>query len=308
MSTMRHLLISIFLTLQFIGCTSNAEQNNALGTFDISPDDKVFLFSYFENDVSSIYESDANGDAKVILSDTKTKASFICPKYSPDGETIAFIKFEHGKNASNVFLLNKELNSIKQLTNTNFIITEIAFSSDGKRLFYIQAQEYGSYSPIGRKAPHKVDIYSLDLTSLQTTRITNLQSYGIDKVSEIKKDHLVFRAEDNEGGGIYMLSITKPDSLKTMKPQNDPREDVGLYYDPTFNPALGKMAFTAPYEIYTMSIETSLAERIYRSNSHISNLVFFHHSPKLAFILDGENQITVIGIDGTGLGKINLIR
>ncbi len=301
-----YVLIVSVLGLYCCGSTTEAEEMNGLGTIDISPNDSTILFSFFKDDVAGIYESDDAGRSKLVLKDNEAKASYVYPKYSPDGKKIAFVKFPYKKKTSNLFMMDRNGKNAKQLTFGEATIMEIAFSSDGKRIYYCQANEYGSYSPIGRDAAHNMDIYSIEIESLKIRKITSLKSYSVSGISEVNKKYLMFRNEEYYGGGMYICRIDTSDTPRILSPKNNPRGSDSFYYDPVYSPKFNKLAFTAPYEIYIMSLQDKLAEKLYRSNRQIQNLTFYHVTPKLIFNLEGQGNLTIIGMDGKELGGILL--
>ncbi|MFK8051459.1 MAG: amidohydrolase family protein [Woeseiaceae bacterium] len=101
-------------------------------SLDVSPDDRFIVFDL----LGDIYRVPAaGGDAEVLHSGVSWSMQ---PRYSPDGETIAFTSDAGG--ADNLWLMNSDGSKPRQLTNERFrLLNNPAWSADGQ---YIAARKH----------------------------------------------------------------------------------------------------------------------------------------------------------------------
>ncbi len=288
-----------------VSCTSQSKPKNGLEHVVVSPNDNFILFSYFTNDISSIYSLNISNNKITELFISSSKRSYVNPKFSPKGEKIIFIGYDEGSINSNIFIANVDGTNVKQLTTGNSIITEAVFSSDDNTIYFNRALNYEKYSPIGRKAAHNFDIYSLELETGVEKKLTNIDAYMLSDISEVENKYILMELFQGMSNGMYMFPKEYPDSIKSIIPSNNPRKGLSSSYgNPKYSGKYKMLAFTAPYELYVMNFEDRIANKIYRSSRHIMQISFFHSRKEILFTLQKENLIRCINLDGTGFKKI----
>lgn len=289
-------------------CQSKQTQKNSMGDFDISKDDNHIIFSFFSiNKGSSIYTSNIDGTGIKQLIKSDEYKSYFNPKYSPDGKKIVFLECERGDvNNAIICIAESDGSSIERLTAGNEIITEVIFSDYGNDIIYCKANEYEKYSPLGKKQAHDFDIYSVDILTKEITKLSNLKSYGVYKISEIDSSNILMHMSAGPDGGMFLFTKDTPNDLRRIIPINNPRGDASLYYTPLYSKQYNLMAFIAPYELYTMDMESRKAKLLYdnKGYSHIEYICFYNTQRKILFSKKGETSLNSISLDGTGLKNI----
>jgi TolB protein len=130
---------------------------------DWSPDGKQIVYVSFETKLPQIFTSDvATGQRRLISSFAGINGA---PSFSPDGRSLA-VALSMGKTNPNIYTIDLGSGSLNQLTNDTSINTEPSWAPDGQSILF--TSDRGG-------APQ---IYSIDLASKQTQRMTYLGSYN----------------------------------------------------------------------------------------------------------------------------------
>ena len=129
--------------------------------------------AWHPNSETVLFESDRNGKMDLFtidLADMEVRqltgfqnAEPIFAQYSPDGESIA-ISLRESENKSNIVLLNKDGEIIKELTNTNFRSYYPRWSNDGTGIVYFSRKETENEDD---------EIYRLNVETGEETRLTD---------------------------------------------------------------------------------------------------------------------------------------
>lgn len=304
-----HIYITICIFLFFTyGCNAQEQIEQGIEHMTVSPDDEFILFSYYSDEISSIYKLNIKNGEIIKLLSSGTNASYVNPHYSQNGQKIVFIGYDKGSISSNIFIANSDGTSIKQLTKDNQIITEAIFSYDNNSVYYIKANEYNKYSPIGIKAAHNFDIYNLELESGTDLKLTKFAAYEINHISIIEQGKFMMMVlSKGANSGINIFPLEYPDRLKALTPSNNPREGLySGYKRPAYSDKLKTIAFTAPYELYIMNFYDRIAKKIFRSSGQIMQICFLEKQEKILFTLQGENIIKCMKLDGSNLTNISV--
>jgi hypothetical protein len=298
--------ILIFLMLISSSCNSENISRDAIGGFDISKDDQFVLFSYTKQGVSSIYKMPIGGGEANLLIGSNEGLSYVNPKYSPDGNKIVFIGYEKGDaNNSSLYLANSDGTSIVSLTSGTGIITEAIFTTN-ETVIFLKANEYEKYSPIGVKDAHDFDIYSIHLPSKEISRLSNINAYGINHISVVDSNRILLRLEEGPNGGIYLFSRSEPETSRRLPFKDSPLKDESMYYNPVYSQEYNVLAFTAPYKLYKMNLESKEIELVYDATGtrNLDEIAFFNTQPRLLFTQQGLPVFYSISLDGEDLQKI----
>ncbi len=306
----RHYVISLILVIMLIpSCKGQNVEKEGLGSFDLSANDKQIVFSFLKNGVSSLYLINSDGTNLKKIINLKGENNFYNPKYSPDGKRIVFILSRHGCINSTLCISNSDGSGILYLTDDKHIITEATFSLNGEIIYFCKANVYEKYSPIGRKDAHDFDIYALSIKDKKISKLSNLKSYGLSNISELDNKYILIHIESGPDGGMYLYSKEKAIKERRLVPVNNPRQDASIYYTPIYSDCLNIIGFTAPYEIYIMSLKDNNAKLVFsnKGSNDISNIAFFKNQKKILFSKVGISDLFSINIDGTGIQTIPII-
>ena len=267
--------------------------------FDISNDNKNIVCSYYENNKGSIYKIDITNNQKRKIS-PESKYSLIKPIYSPNNKQIACLATTLTEEPkSKICLIDIESRKMVDLTNDSSLILESIFSPNGKSIYFTVAGHFGNYSPIASKAPHGIDIYSIDIVTKQIQKITDLNAYDLHGLSITNNnDSLLFHltSADNKSGLFEMdinnkklSQINAVNDLKAKDKVTPPYE----YYGPVLSKENSKIAFSEPYELYIMEKQTKISKLIFRREPNIVNvgdIRFFYSNNYLMISLPKDSK------------------
>lgn len=244
--------------------------------FDVSMDNRNIICSYYEKDKASIYQIDVTNNQKIKVSPT-TDYSLIKPLYSPDNKKIACLAESLTDDIkSKICLIDINSKELIDLSNDSLLILEFVFDPSGQSIYFTAARHFGNYSPVARKAPHKIDIYNFVIETKNTRKITDFDSYDLHGLSiNNSGDSLLFRLTDNSKNGLYLMDI-KSKELLQITASNDLRAEKKLtgyeYYTPVLSKDNSKIAFTEPYELYIMDRQSRISKLIFRNEPNLVNI------------------------------------
>ena len=303
-STKVTILLFVFYTL--FNCKSNSEEIGYLLTFDIDPSGNHLIFSWKTDNKTSIYRCDIDGkNVKKILDNDSL--SYYAPRYSKEGDSIIFIATGYPNSLlTSIGVWNVKENSSKLIVNDSLLKTEAVLSEAGNKLIYLGANEYGKYSPIGRKAPHGFDIYEFNIKKNVTKRVTNFNAYQMNHLNYMQKDKFTFSSfldgkdgvflYDDQTKNISMIAV-KNDSLKSLNGFSKAE-----YINDT------ELVYTSYYKINLVDFRKNTKKKIYRSKSgnHISNLTYSKKLDKLFVSEQKQNFIFILDLNGKLIETIKL--
>lgn len=290
-----------------ISCNSQSVPKNFIRGFDISNDDKRILFAIVENGHTSIREVTLHSDKDKVLMRSEENKFYSNPKYSPDGQKIVYIEHDlTDRDNSSLCVASSDGTGAVVLLEGKGIVTEAIFSEFENEILFCKANEYTKSSPIGVKAAHDYDIYSINLFSMEVNKLSNLKAYSMHHLFEVDSNYLLAHLYAGEEGGVMLFDKNYPEETKRVEPTNNPRGDASIYHSPIYSKKFNMMTFIAPYQIYTMKMDSKNASLLYdgRGGAHIDYISFFHNEEKLMFVIKGAPNFYVINLDGSGLRKI----
>jgi|SRR5690625_291077 len=291
---------------------------------DISPDDETLVFSYYHEGEAALYAVPVSGGKAELLAQPDEGDSYINPKFSPDGETIAFVKQweEEEEPYGEVMLMDLATNEVEELTSGGGLVTEAAFSSDGNIIYFLQSEVFENYSPIAQEKPHGFDIYQMDLNENETEQITNKDAYDMSALAVTPDgEQLMFKSYD-QTDRIIFLSL-KNDSETSPVPIGDFASEAPIISSPALSPDGEQIVFsdvaatdengTFIYEAFLMDLNNYQAEAITNFREHITEPVFFNEGDKLIVTIDQQfaqrdpdHQYWKVNLDGTEERRLNI--
>ncbi len=295
----KSVLLTIFCTLFIISCSTKREPEQGVGTPQLSQDDKTIYFIYFDGTNGSICKMSIADSEFEQISPITNKFTFYNPRLTKNEKKIVFVGRENGTNLGQVFISNIDGSSIQSLFTSEYVYK--AFLSKNKNeIIYSKPDTIANYSPIARKSAHGYDIFSFDLESKKTNKLTNFHSYSIDGISDYKKDSLLYTDEDVEG----ICAIARNN---TSKPRiiikNNSTDNIQHQFNyPIFIERYNVIVFQDSYQLYQIKGNNQI-KLIYQSDKMISSFCTFNTLPRLLFTLEGECCFYSINLDGTDLKK-----
>src|SRR5690625_4679470 len=175
----------------------------------ISPDDETLVFSYYHEGDAALYTVPIDGGKAELLARPDEEESYVNPAFSPDGNTIVFIKQwqEDDQPYGELMLMDLATNETSVLTSGDNLITEAVFSPDGASLYYLQAGVFQNYSDIASERPHDFDIYRMDLNKDETEQITNKDAYDMSSLAVTPDGEELMYKGYEDGDRILFLSL-----------------------------------------------------------------------------------------------------
>ncbi|MEP6676205.1 MAG: DPP IV N-terminal domain-containing protein [Ferruginibacter sp.] len=263
--TLRNILLafSLFISTHAFSQNENINTGNLSPIFDISPDNKNIVLSIAAGPVSNLYSFSLAENKLSQL--TKDKNYYSRPVFSPQGDKIIFLSKDLETGTSDLCCYDLNTKKIKKLTDGKTYVTEAAFMPTGNEILYCGAGTITNYSPLARKAPHEIDLYSISVEAGNSRKLTNFSAYEFSAITPYQKgDTILCKLIIKGVEGIYLLSLS--DSVKTkIEAINNPRPQIGESFYGT--PALAKnkmqISFTAPYQLYIMNLADKKCEEIW---------------------------------------------
>jgi len=166
------------------------------------------VFSWKDDHKTSLYKVNIDGANPRLLS-PKEEMLFENPSCSLDGQKIVFLTSKLNSLTSSIYTIGINGDSLMQITSGKTLIMEAVFSNTGESIYFTQANEYASYSPIGRKAPHNFDIYEISLNDKKASKVSNLNAYSLSGISDVDSTRLLLSLRDNDDG-IFFIKKTDP--------------------------------------------------------------------------------------------------
>ncbi|MGX5688167.1 TolB family protein [Arcticibacter tournemirensis] len=282
-----------------VSCAKKDIKVSSIGLYDISKDDRHIVFSFNgKENKTSIFQIDTNGALLKEIIPASTDSIYYNPRYNSDGSKILFICSSSNANGhSSLYISNSDGSQKKRVLEVEEIITEAIFSDCERKIYYIGSKELGHSSPLGKDQPHLANIYSLNLEDGKVKQETNLDAYSIFRVSEYKCDSLLMYIPYPSTAG--MVSVSKKTlQMERVQPANNPRNDSTLYYIPNYSKQFNMLAFTAPYELYIMSMVDKQAKLVTREGSMISEFKFFNTKRRILYTNESQNCFYYVDFGG----------
>ena len=199
-----------------------------------SPDGRSVLYSSFKdrNQTLFLFELYSGKETKFT---PRGGGRYLSGKFSPDGQTIVATMESAGN--TNLYLLDRSGNVIRQLTNNPGIEVSPAWSPDGKQVVFVSDR---SGSP---------QLYILDLASGNSRRLTYSGSYNTSPEWSPKGDRIVYTGRVANRFAIFTIPVDGGEPRKLTAESFDSE-------DPTWSPDGRFIAFTSnragKYHLYVM--------------------------------------------------------
>lgn len=298
-----YIFISMF---SLSSCNSENSNHATLLTFDISPDGNNLVFALAEEGKSSIYKLELKNRNIEKLFDAEDSISFYSPRFNTDGDSIVFISSNFPKKLnSTIWVANLSNNEKQVVLDDPTIKTEVIFSKNGGKFYYLQAEDYAGYSPLGRKAAHKFDIMELENGSRRKCKVSDFSAYDLRDLSEPKEDTLLFSGQFSNFSGLCFMHVPSK-SVKMILLNNDSLDNIQNYTNPVFvnDQTLIASSF---YKLVSLNLLSKKAITIFeKAASHFGTIRFSKNLKQIFASIENENVIYVFGPNGQVLDMINI--
>ncbi len=201
---------------------------------DWSPDGRSVLYSSFKDRNQTLYLFELYSGKEIRFA-PRAGGRYLSGKFSPDGQTIV-ATHESGGN-TNLYLLDRTGNVIRQLTSNPGIEVSPSWSPDGKQIVFVSDR---SGSP---------QIYIMDVGSGNTRRLTYSGSYNTSPAWSPKGDRIVYTGRVGSRFAIFTIPADGGEPRKLTAESFDSE-------DPTWSPDGRFIAFSSnragKYHLYVM--------------------------------------------------------
>ncbi len=253
---MRKLLFAIII-LAAINLTAQDKVTGDISPiFALSPDNKTIAFSAGNGQSSFLFEYSFKDKSITPLAGLGDDY-FIRPSFSSNGKMLLYLsKTAAGKN---IFLMDLNTGKAISITKGDFYVTEAIFSKAGDKIIFCAAQFVGNYSPLGRKAPHDLDLFSINPDGTGLKKLTNFKAYSLNSISTDKSgDSVLCALNAGDREGIYLVPLKDTGTLRKIETVNNPRPEIGadFYETPNYSADGKTITFMAPYQLLLMDMAT----------------------------------------------------
>lgn len=301
-------LIYIFLLIFLYSCNQDKKESYLNG-FDISPDIRNIVFSYKEDSLYYIYTKPINhGKSSVIF---KGSGNYVNPKYINNGKTIVALYYPRNELVPEFHFYDIVSHKITdKIKVDDGFISDYTFSLSNK-IFYLQARTFQSYSPIAPKAYHDFDIYELDLVTLKSKRISNLNSYSMQEILNLGQDSLLIsrQGEPNESG-LFLFnteSITKSSNpFNKIIIGNDTLRNSTMYSNPVMLPN-NNILCASSYQMVMLDLKAKKEYPVFPSTGYhyniirnVQDVIFYQQN-------DDTNNIYYFNLKDKKINSLNIL-
>ncbi|KAA0549815.1 hypothetical protein FZW96_00225 [Bacillus sp. BGMRC 2118] len=271
----------------------------------VSPDDQTIIFPYQWKESSGIYKADLTGENVEELTSLVTGVD-IEPQFSPDGSKIVYIHQEGEEEPKQTLhIMNADGSNQVALTNDDYFVSEAVFSTDGRKIYFLNAGVYTNYSPITGARPHEFDIYSMNVDGTDIRRLTEYANYTMSDLTissdgsylyfQMYNDEKVEEPSDTfeENKEIFKMSLTDTKEITSFVPKGN--YGVQDLYDVVFSQEEKFLAFTAvteeskdsslyKYELFLTDMTTNETRQLTHLDSYSGKPVFLHTTNQMLFL------------------------
>ena len=290
----------IIVVLFASGCGDDNKITVHLTSFDISPDGRFIVYSFSsDGNKSDLYRVQLVDKSTKVLASEKGY-SFSSPKFSEDGSKVIFVGNNIKAMESSIWQIYQNGDSIKRIVVDKGYISEVIYSKYDKRLFYLKANEYKSYSPITPGAMHNFDIYSLGIDSLNVKKISNVKAYSLNSLEEFNKFKLIVsqRGIDIENG-IFLFGKNSDSGLERIETKNDELRNSTGYSNPNVVTDTTILC-SSYYQLVKIDLENKLEKIILPSNGYHFKEIRYNKRLKGIFFTKSDDTNTIYSVDING--------
>src|SRR5688572_2919090 len=180
------MLNRFFITLALAATLQSSGQKGKITgdlspIFDISPDNKSIVLAISNGAISNLYIFSLAEEKLTQLTDDK--GYYSRPVFSPLGDRILFVSKDLAAETSDLYSIDVDSKKITRLTDGKTYVTEAAFMPGGNEIIYCGAGTITNYSPMARKAPHDIDLYSINADGSHSKKLTHFSAYQFSDIT-----------------------------------------------------------------------------------------------------------------------------
>lgn len=258
-------------------------------SFDLSPDEQHYLFSYYTNGKENIYRTNLDGTVMKKITDS-TSERFHSPRYSRDGKIFLYLG-KNGEGINKVYYAKQDGSGQKKLTPESMHVTEAVFSVSGDEIFFIGMQA-DEFKKAEGETTEGFDLYVVDTNSGKTTQLTD-QDYFLMGHLSVSQDGKEVYYSLFKGGSDNITAFSLEEGLEKEAPGANRLPKITSSFN--YSPDNSKIAYTAvskesrqsskfEYELFLLDFENERTIRLTNLNSRVVSPRFFKDQDKIAFL------------------------
>ena len=220
------LLAAVLLAGCFRGPLSSQQPKNSPGVMEavFAPDGKSIYFTFTSKKIYGLFRADLDGRVTAWLSKWRIGG----PTLSPDGRTLVFaVRTRDDKG--DLWAMGSDGSNLRQLTFDSDYDRKPRFSHDGKRIYFMRHDSWGSFSSFDSGESWDSDIFYLDLATGTEHRVTDQEFWRLGVLFVFPDDHhiLINTPEYLKESvySIWKINIDHPTKRQPIEPNMQPFSD-----------------------------------------------------------------------------------
>ncbi len=258
-------------------------------SFDLSPDDDQYLFSYYLDGKEDIYRSTIDGKQVEKLTKSES-ANFHSPRFSKDGTKILYLA-QNAEKINTLYIANKNGDEEEKLTDDKTHVSEAVFSNTGEEIYFI-ATPAEDYLKVEGETTEGFDLFVLNLATKEIQQLTNQDHFMMENLALSQDGKTIYYTLFEMNREVVTAFSLEEGSEKDAPGSNKlPEESYYISYSPDES----KLAYTTiseesfdsslfKYELFLLDIESGKSKRLTNLESSIVSPKFFMSENKIAFL------------------------
>lgn len=300
------------LAISFLSWNACAQKVLILSDARIDPSAQKMAFSATQTKAFAVYEQGFKPSGKVLkISPDALDFHCYALAYSSDGNYLLYLKRPTSTtkklNYTDIILYDRRSQVTRQLTDSKRNIQQALFSADGKRIIYIEAGFFGSYSPVGPKAARELDVYSVTLEGADQIQHSHIKAYALGNMSLLQAPDTYLLNIDNSRlnlSGTYAYALSDAAHFTLINDKIASEHQLNYLPNPTVSPQK-TVVYSIGNELFAKDMKTGISEKVYTGTAHSNPypMTFVGTQNAIVFseTLMGNSQNTV------GVFRINLL-
>lgn len=258
-------------------------------SFDLSPKEEHYLFSYYLDGEEGIYRSNIDGSEVEKLT-TVGLERLHSPRYSPDGEKILFLA-KNTERINALYLANQNGNGQKKLTSDKIHVSEAAFSNTGEEIYFIGTSA-DDFKKVEGETTEGFDLFVVDLSSGKIKQLTDKDHFSMKYLS-VSQDgkEVYYSLFDGDREKVTAFSLEEDLEKAALGSERLPKHTYSFRYSPDGS----RIAYTSvseesqdsslfKYELFLFDVENRQTKRLTNLDSSVVSPRFFKNQNQIAFL------------------------
>ncbi|RUL54036.1 PD40 domain-containing protein [Lysinibacillus antri] len=287
-------------------------------SFDLSPNEEYYVFSYFVDGKEDIYRSTSEGTDVEKLTESASE-NFHSPRYSKDGTKILYLA-ENAEGINSLLVASQNGTGQEILTNATTHVSEAVFSNTGEEIYF-----FGTAAEDFKKAEGETtegfDLFVVDIVSKEIKQLTNQDHFTMNYLS-VSPDGKEIYYSLFDGNREVVTAFSLEDGSEKEAPGSTllPDDTYSFRYSPDGK----RIAYTSiskesldsslfKYELFLLDLENGQSKRLTNLDSSVVSPEFFKDQTQIAFLENSnwpqdpaEHTLKVIDLETEKIQSIEL--